>query len=619
MYSAAIVQIRKANDGAVVGVGFVVADQYILTCAHVVNAALGATKEDRQTQLGKNIAVVFPLLEMVPKTTATVVYWKPPLIETTEEPPLIETTEEDIAVLELIESIHGLKPVEMDYSQKEKRFMALGYPAKRPNDQGAWAEGKIMGSSSHKWVQIEVDSNQGFQVEQGFSGTAVWNEERSVVLGMVVAEYRERRGENVKSAYMIPSEILKRAIAYLQLRDIVRLPDNDSQTEVWEVYKQAFRACCPPDWSNGNPFPSNLDELLGQLQDMVPQDQSANSNFGRLPEFIARLIVDSNRKLSEQQYEKLNKWADDNKLENFVELRERVKNQQARLTDESKTSEPYLIFEVRVSQVPGLYNTRAFFVSNLEKLDLKNYQGIEQVSATKADAACSGDDLPVHLVSYIQDCQEEYGVGENLTIAVFLPLELIHSDVDSWRAPIDFGEMMPGSQFKLLIRSQERITRQYKSLHTTWSQRWQRLQENLEKVACQCLTVAKSGESTVQLKARLIAENAVGFKLEEVPQESAKTGFFMGLLGTAAPVAIWLRSAPKGTENDAVGSILNCLQPVLNCSLKTIPSDVLTMRATAIAQALEPNEQDFHIGYHISLLWEDPNLMPPSEYTYRTQ
>ncbi|HAJ61165.1 MAG TPA: hypothetical protein DCP31_19500 [Cyanobacteria bacterium UBA8543] len=597
MHEAAIVQICKA-DGKIIGVGFAVTERHVLTCAHVVNAALSRKKEDKAQPDG-DVTVVFPFLNG--NATAKIVYWKPP------QSALIR--EEDIAGLELAAPISHSKPVQLGCFRKEgPKFTAFGYPADRPKDTGVWADGEIKDRVSPGWVQIEGTSSQGRRVEQGFSGTAVWNQAKSTVLGMVVAEYTQ--DEAVKVAYMIPSEILKNAIAYLQLRAILTLTDAD-----WQIYLEPFRACRPSDWSNSNPFPQTLDELLRQLQDMSPEHQAGNSNLGRLPEFIARLILEPS--LSEQQRDKLRHWGEAN-YPNFQELRESVKKPQS--VQETKTSQPYLIFEVRPSQVPGLYNTRAFFISNLEKLDLKNYQGIEQVPATTADAACSSDDLPVHLVSYIQVCQEEYGVGENLTIAVFLPLELIHLDVDRWRAPGDFGDdMIPGSQFKLLIRSQERIT-QYKRRHTEqWSQRWQRLQQSLEQVACQCLAVAKSGEPTPQLNARLIAENAVGFKLEEVPQESAKKGFFVGLLGTAAPVAIWLRCAPKGTENDAVESILDYLQPVLNCSLKRIPSDVLTRRATAVAKAPEPNEQDFHIGYHISLLWEDPNLMPPPEYTYRTQ
>jgi len=603
MHEAAIVQICT-KDRQIVGVGFAVTERHILTCAHVVNAALNQETND-QTQPSEEVIVVFPFLNK-DSTTAKIVYWKPPQSA--------RIAEEDIAGLELAVPIPNSKLVQMGCFRKEPKFAAFGYPAARPEDTGVWADGEIKDFVSRGWVQIEGTYSQGRRVEQGFSGTAVWNQAKSAVLGMVVAEYTW--DEAVKVAYMIPSKILKSAIAYLQLRAILKVADNNSQTQdVLQICLELFRACRSPDWSNDKDFPKTLDELLRQLQEMLPQHQADNSNLGRLPDFIARLILARN--LSEQQRDELRHWGEAN-YPKFQELRELVKKSQ--LVQERKTSEPYLIFEVRVSQVPDLYNTRAFFVSNLEKLDLKNYQGIEQVSATKADVACSREDLAAHLVSYIQVCQEEYGVGENLTIAVFLPLELIHSDVDrwKWRAPDDFDEMIPGSQFKLLIRSQERITK-YKRRHTEqWRQRWQRLQQSLEDAACQCLAVAKSGEPTPQLNARLIAENAVGFKLEEVPQESAKTGFFVGLLGTGAPVAIWLRSAPQGTENDAVGSILNCLQPVLDCPLKTIPNDVLLRRAEAVAKAPEPNEQDFHIGYHISLLWEDPNLMPPSEYTYRT-
>ncbi len=605
MHEAAIVQICKAG-GQIVGVGFAVTKRHILTCAHVVNVALNQKKEDH-TQPSEEVTITFPFLNEA-STTAKIVYWKPPQSA--------RIVEEDIAGLELTAPVFNLKPVHIgDFREAGSKFTAFGYPADRPKDTGVWADGEIKDSVSPGWVQIEGTYSQGRRVEQGFSGTAVWNQAKSTVLGMVVAEYTE--DETAKVAYMIPSQILKKAIAHLKLHDILIPSNGDSLTpEIWKIYEKAFKACCPEGWLED--FPKTLDDIMRQLQDMLPHDV----NFGKLPEFIAWLIVDSDRKLSEHQYEKLNKWANDSELKNFVDLRERVKKQQYQLFQESKTSAPYLIFEVSPSRnTQGEYNTQAFFVPDINEFNPPNIEGYskekppgyELLRATEVNTPCSSENLHNSLRLYVESCLDKYEVEENLTVVVFLPLELIHLEVDRWRVPFRFGERILGSEFTVLIRLQNRITEYKRSDKTRWRKRWQQLQQSCGERACDRLAEAKSGEPYNQLNARLEMKKAVGFRLKEVPQESAKQGFFQGLLGTAAPIAIWLRSAPQSTENDTARGILECLNPLLGCCLHKVPIDVRAARNEAVARSPDPDEQDFHIGYHISLLWEDPNLIPPNE------
>jgi hypothetical protein len=54
------------------------------------------------------------------------------------------------------------------------------------------------------------------------------------------------------------------------------------------------------------------------------------------------------------------------------------------------------------------------------------------------------------------------------------------------------------------------------------------------------------------------------------------------------------------------------LDEFLTCCLGKIPSDALTVRSQAIASSIEPDETNFMVGHHLSLLWENPNLLPPS-------
>lgn len=69
---------------------------------------------------------------------------------------------------------------------------------------GVWARGRLrerIGDSG--WLQIEAESETGYIVQPGFSGTPVWDEEAGGVVGMVVTTERDPQ---VRAAFCIPTE-----------------------------------------------------------------------------------------------------------------------------------------------------------------------------------------------------------------------------------------------------------------------------------------------------------------------------------------------------------------------------------------------------------------------------
>ena len=63
-------------------------------------------------------------------------------------------------------------------------FRAFGFPD--GVDQGVWASGVLRDRQGNGWVQIEDVHTTGYRVQQGFSGTPVWDEQADGVVGMVV-------------------------------------------------------------------------------------------------------------------------------------------------------------------------------------------------------------------------------------------------------------------------------------------------------------------------------------------------------------------------------------------------------------------------------------------------
>ena len=94
-YPQAIARILKHDDHRVEAMGFLITDRHVLTCAHVVNTALGLD-EGRQEQPTDAVEVTFQVDDECLERLGHVLYWRPISRDKREA---------DIAVLELNESL----------------------------------------------------------------------------------------------------------------------------------------------------------------------------------------------------------------------------------------------------------------------------------------------------------------------------------------------------------------------------------------------------------------------------------------------------------------------------------------------------------------------------------
>jgi V8-like Glu-specific endopeptidase len=198
-FKASIVRIFHPN-GAVVGAGFLVSPQHMLTCAHVVTTALGIRQDTVEMPTGA-IDLDFPLIAAGQKIQAEVVFWRP------VNPSAVG---EDIAGLKLLgkppdvaQSV-GMLTAEDFWGDDLRVF---GFPS--GHNDGVWATGVLRGESGNGWIQMEAVNVPGYQVEPGFSGAPVWDEKLAGVVGMAVAAEKQREG--VKAAFMIPAKVLIQA------------------------------------------------------------------------------------------------------------------------------------------------------------------------------------------------------------------------------------------------------------------------------------------------------------------------------------------------------------------------------------------------------------------------
>ncbi|MCT2541408.1 trypsin-like peptidase domain-containing protein [Streptomyces atratus] len=174
-----------ADDGRVIGAGFLVAGDVLCTCAHVVARALGLPGAGPEEPPDRAVEVDFPLVTGRPRVRATVEAWR--------------TGGADVALLRLDEPVEGTRPAPLvdGTGVWEHPFRTMGFPAGAGH--GSWAHGTLRARLGSGWVQMET-SEPGPRIVQGFSGAPVWDDRQNGVVGMTVAAHLEER-----TAYLLPS------------------------------------------------------------------------------------------------------------------------------------------------------------------------------------------------------------------------------------------------------------------------------------------------------------------------------------------------------------------------------------------------------------------------------
>jgi NB-ARC domain/Trypsin-like peptidase domain len=162
------------------GAGCLLPDGTVLTCAHVVNRAIGRDPHDADWPPYETgypcspvtVPISFPLSEesgaAVPRP-AIVIHFA------YREPPI------NIAVLRPDPPSPDVRVRLARRTRLEDRFAAYGFPERA--DEGLWAQGTI-GAPTGTGVQLNTDA--GSFLEEGFSGAAVWDQESDAVTGIVV-------------------------------------------------------------------------------------------------------------------------------------------------------------------------------------------------------------------------------------------------------------------------------------------------------------------------------------------------------------------------------------------------------------------------------------------------
>ncbi|GAB3470285.1 tetratricopeptide repeat protein [Actinophytocola sediminis] len=186
--------VRVRSGDFIHGAGTLVGDRHILTCAHVVNQALGRPDGEREPP-NEPIDVDFPAARGDSRRTARVAVdaWIP----------IDEDGRGDIAVLTLTQpGPNGVRPARLARETiRGTPVHVLGYP--RHHDHGIEAQAVVSGSGGPggEWVQLDAERATGYRIQQGFSGAGVVDSNTGAVIGVLILEEKDA---SAKIAWMVP-------------------------------------------------------------------------------------------------------------------------------------------------------------------------------------------------------------------------------------------------------------------------------------------------------------------------------------------------------------------------------------------------------------------------------
>lgn len=199
------------------------------------------------------------------------------------------------------------------------------------------------------------------------------------------------------------------------------------------------------------------------------------------------------------------------------------------------------------------------------------------------------------------DASLAHSDGPPESLQVFLPPELMNQPIDSWSnlPPAEESPLTLSCEHRegVFIRCDQRLTER-RLRWADWAERWRMLDQQSSELTCELfIPTDEVGCPTIERQLMDIKRRVFGLKLIHRSENGVvkKNGFFSLLSRSAVPAALWLRQQPEESGCEAlIDEIFGTHQ------LRAVPSNVYSRRQS----------EDF-IGQHLSLMWEDPHLLPP--------
>jgi hypothetical protein len=390
---------------------------------------------------------------------------------------------------------------------------------------------------------------------------------------------------------------------------ITILKNFENQLEIMvQVYAQTLAHWPVPVNAKAN----TVDDILTELARIA----IGQSSYTALQEFVSHIVHGTSEPaLSEAlnmwgvQYHKSMDWlqlyseiqaAQDNRLEDAQPaiLITVVRSDEA--STQSQTEERY-------------YQINAWLVEDVEtyKSQKTGYHALISTDSPEAQP-CLLDELLQKITDLLQ-----YFLSENNRLCkhcinepqihVFLPLELMNLSVDSWvlNSKNSRRQECIGHNHVVMLRCASRYEQTY-TKNARWRKRWKLYRTQLQVSARDAFISGNSNDLDALrevLDEVVQDDNSTIVGLQVIQSPIDTEDLLYELLDSGLPLALW----PRQCLNEA--SHETQLQALLASGcLEKLPHRVKAKRYETRRQQ---NTPELHIGHHLSLVWDDPDLVPP--------
>lgn len=318
--------------------------------------------------------------------------------------------------------------------------------------------------------------------------------------------------------------------------------------------------------------------------------------------------------------------------ENYLNWKKTIKT-----TPKSKISEPtpiqepcnhqnsYLIIKIQKSDNSLIKNNpqyrieSAFFVnsSNYPPQEQKHYESLNEIiesyeieqqekEGENYQQYVSCDLLKPLLGRLINKCSEKINLEINsksyLTIQCFVPKNLLSVNFDCWEYELEEDCTQIRFDFSLHVRSLDRIENDFCKLpnfKSIWESKWRQVHQNFGKIDEDLMNKYLRDPDAHFRDSSIIWVNICTSDVEKL------NTLWRKLIKGGIPIALWSRcyqncQTHRQEINNLVGQCDGKVKELF---------DVIKRRRSAASSVIDHDSND--LGHHLSLLWEDPHLIPP--------
>ncbi|MBP0020196.1 MAG: trypsin-like peptidase domain-containing protein [Cyanobacteria bacterium SBLK] len=619
----AVVQVCKATTNQPIGAGFAIAPQYLMTCAHVAAYALGE-RTTQKSQVGRKIEVSFPFLEYTQRIETEIVVWLP--VKSKEEL-------QDIAILKIDKLPDGAKPIALmpSYSLnlKDREFKAYGFPEEKDRDgksrggskDGTWTYGRVRDRIARGRIQLQ--GKDGLGLESGFSGAPIWDDGLQCAIGMAVKKFPERPESKV--AFMTSTDVLLKA--WQQQPQLgrsssvnYRIPELAILLESYyrdchdEIYR-AYQNCWPSPRIESSQLPKSALNAVLALEH--------ESYLDLFVEYLkCHLRASRNSQEKSQLLSQLEQWQKHFGVTIQAERSPKV------------AKNPCLL--VKVTEERASFSVRAWLIENVETYNPAEVSGCLPLDTRNVEGKFNN--FPELLNAFYNESMA-FCQCEIKKIHISLPYKIMDFDlqaIDRQPIPDEPFEKTFGADCELTLRFSERLKsladlERFKSSKNLEGRcfynaiaKWQRLRSQLNEPLDRVF-LSSDSQSPREINGKAAKDEVLAVHLSKAIAPSNFVSIATALYYAGIPLALWIRSPAQELNCDALeqmwqqiwekmrGKDCECpiWEKIYGKDRKSILTQELPKKLKDLRHDAWETQDEKHIGNHLSLLWDDPNLAPP--------